>query len=90
MDETSDEDDAPPPGPTHSTGASSTPMGLAGVSSVLGASALSGEAARQPGDDNQDMSVSTLHLYDLHLTQVWTDIAREFTVPATLGGNVYK
>lgn len=69
MDETSDEDDAPPSGPTRSS-QSNPPHGLAGVSSVLSTSVLSAEAPRQPGDDTQDMSVSTLHLYDLHLTQV--------------------
>ncbi|KAJ8737382.1 hypothetical protein PYW07_000653 [Mythimna separata] len=76
MDETSDEDEAPAAGPAHPEGATSVPMGLAGVSSVLGASALSGDAPpRQPGDDNQDMSVSTLHLYDLHLTQAGQNVS---------------
>lgn len=73
MDETSDEEDAPPAGPAQSVsggGASRKGAGLAGVSSVLGASALSGDTPHQPGHDNQDMSVSTLHLYDLHLSQV--------------------
>lgn len=70
MDETSDEDEAPGPAQTNSVPRTSS-RGLAGVSSSLGASALGLEPpAQTPNDDTQDMSVSTLHLYDLHISQV--------------------
>ncbi|CAB3225106.1 unnamed protein product [Arctia plantaginis] len=75
MDETSDEDDMP--GPMRSgTVQQSSSRGLAGVSSALGASALGLEPSVQaPTDDNNDMSVSTLHLYDLHLSQAGQNIS---------------
>lgn len=67
MDETSDEDEAPSAGPAQPAPRSS--LGLAGVSSAVGASAM-GLDPHPASDDNQDMSVSTLHLYDLYLSQV--------------------
>nr|QNO58549.1 autophagy-related protein 9 [Heortia vitessoides] len=74
MDETSDEEDAPGPG-TSMAGAHPHSLGLAGVGSSLGASALGLEAsmAAPPCDDG--MSVSTLHLYDLHLSQVGQNVS---------------
>lgn len=73
MDETSDEEEAVSSS-THLHGRPWTQsMGLTGVGSMLGASVmgLSGPpAAVATADYNQDMSVSTLHLYDLHLSQV--------------------
>ncbi|XP_075990508.1 autophagy-related protein 9 [Anticarsia gemmatalis] len=69
MDETSDEDEGPGPARSMSVPRSPT-IALAGVSSALGTSALGLEVSAQaPTDDTQDMSVSTLHLYDLHLSQ---------------------
>ncbi|CAK1554810.1 unnamed protein product [Leptosia nina] len=63
MDETSDEEE----GPSQSAKGS---VGLAGASSALGASALGLDPSAQlPPDEARDMSVSTLHLYDLHLSQ---------------------
>lgn len=70
MDETSDEEEGMSTAPARKASRS---LGLAGVSSALGASALGLEApgpTAPPGDQMQDMSVSTLHLYDLHLSQV--------------------
>lgn len=70
MDETSDEEEGMSTTPAR-TGSRS--LGLAGVSSALGVSAMgldAPSAAVPPADHNQDMSVSTLHLYDLHLSQV--------------------
>ncbi|XP_049886330.1 autophagy-related protein 9A [Pectinophora gossypiella] len=70
MDETSDEDEGPAPGPTRPSRPPS--MGLAGVSSVIGASTLGLDTPASvpgPADEAHDMSVSTLHLYDLHLSQ---------------------
>ncbi|KAL4717803.1 hypothetical protein ACJJTC_000952 [Scirpophaga incertulas] len=72
MDETSDEEEAEPQvGSRPSTARSgSRGLGLAGVGSSLGASVLGLEApSAAPCDDTRDMSVSTLHLYDLHLSQ---------------------
>ncbi|KAJ0183714.1 hypothetical protein K1T71_000137 [Dendrolimus kikuchii] len=75
MDETSDEDESPTPGPASRT----TSLGLAGVGSAIGASALGLESPPivrgQPCDNNHDMSVSTLHLYDLHLSQAGQNVS---------------
>jgi hypothetical protein len=70
MDETSDEEEAP--GPAASGSVQSRSQGLAGVGSTLGASALGLDSPVEANDDTRDMSVSTLHLYDLHLSQVST------------------
>ena len=59
MDETSDEEE----------GGSRAPVGLAGAGSALGASAMGLPQPDVP-DETRDMSVSTLHLYDIHLSQV--------------------
>lgn len=70
MDETSDEEEGMSTGPARPASRS---LGLAGVGSALGASAMGLDpptTAVPPADHNQDMSVSTLHLYDLHLSQV--------------------
>lgn len=71
MDELSDEEEPPIPGPASRSAARSTSLGLAGVSSALGVSAvgLAPQQQQKPGDDTHDMSVSTLHLYDLHLSK---------------------
>lgn len=67
MDETSDEDE----GPAGSSPPRPTSLGLAGVSSALGASAIGlAPETTQQTDEANDMSVSTLHLYDLHISQV--------------------
>lgn len=74
MDETSDEEEGMS---TTTARTASRSLGLAGVGSALGASAIGLEtpgAAVPPSDHNQDMSVSTLHLYDLHLSQVMQHI----------------
>lgn len=68
MDETSDEDEAPPAGPAHPSGQSGPNLG--GTTSAIGLSALGLDQPRTPDNDTQNMSVSTLHLYDLHLSQV--------------------
>lgn len=70
MDETSDEDEAPPAGPAHPSGQSGNNLGLGGATSAIGLSALGLDQPRTPDNDTQNMSVSTLHLYDLHLSQV--------------------
>ncbi|CAG4942302.1 unnamed protein product [Colias eurytheme] len=58
MDETSDEEEG------------TCLASVAGAGSALGASALGLEpAAEPPPDEARDMSVSALHLYDLHLSQ---------------------
>ncbi|XP_038216287.1 autophagy-related protein 9A [Zerene cesonia] len=58
MDETSDEEE------------SASRASVAGAGSALGASALGLEpTAEPPPDEARDMSVSALHLYDLHLSQ---------------------
>ncbi|CAF4745258.1 unnamed protein product [Pieris macdunnoughi] len=63
MDETSDEEEGP-------SGQSVKDQGLAGASSALGASALGLDPTTEmPADELRDISVSTLHLYDLHLSQ---------------------
>ena len=74
MDETSDEDESPSVRQSTSCRGS---RGLAGVSSALEASALGldprpGTTSSQEQDETNDMSVSTLHLYDIHLSQVST------------------
>lgn len=61
MDETSDEEEG--------GGGSRGTVGLAGASSALGASAVGLPQPDIP-DETRDMSVSTLHLYDIHLSQV--------------------
>ncbi|XP_059059836.1 autophagy-related protein 9A [Achroia grisella] len=73
MDETSDEDEAPSPG-TMRSGSQPQSFGLAGIGSVLGSSALGLETA-EPSDNTRDMSVSTLHLYDLHLSQAGQSVS---------------
>ncbi|XP_026757387.1 autophagy-related protein 9A [Galleria mellonella] len=73
MDETSDEDESPSPGPMQSSSQPQT-SGLAGVSSALGASAL-GLEPTDACDNIRDMSVSTLHLYDLHLSQAGQNVS---------------
>ncbi|VVC90702.1 unnamed protein product [Leptidea sinapis] len=69
MDETSDEEE----GPTQSV---NRPVGLAGTSTALGASAFGMKPATDmPIDEVRDMSVSTLHLYDLHLSQTGPNVS---------------
>lgn len=64
MDETSDEEEGP-------SGQSVKAVSLAGASSALEASAAGLEpTAEILVDEARDMSVSTLHLYDIHLSQV--------------------
>ncbi|XP_063837783.1 autophagy-related protein 9A [Ostrinia nubilalis] len=74
MDETSDEDDEPEAGPARPVRAGA---GLAGVGSSLEASALglSPAAPSAAYDEPRDMSVSTLHLYDLHLSQASQNVS---------------
>ncbi|CAH0745938.1 unnamed protein product [Diatraea saccharalis] len=76
MDETSDEEESPGPATSHSNTRSRS-LGLAGVGSSLGASILGLEApaVEPPCDETKDMSVSTLHLYDLHLSQAGTNVS---------------
>ncbi|XP_053623905.1 autophagy-related protein 9A [Plodia interpunctella] len=74
MDETSDEEEAPEAGPAQSGSRSQTGSGLAGVGSELGASVF-GLETRADTEDTRDMSVSTLHLYDLHLSQASQNVS---------------
>ncbi|XP_039764035.1 autophagy-related protein 9A [Pararge aegeria] len=66
MDEISDEEEGD---------ASRIPVGLAGSSSALGPSAMGLEAPPELPDETRDMSVSTLHLYDLHLSQAVPNVS---------------
>ncbi|XP_026730706.1 autophagy-related protein 9A, partial [Trichoplusia ni] len=75
MDETSDEDEAPPAGPAHPSGQSGNNLGLGGATSAIGLSALGLDQPRTPDNDTQNMSVSTLHLYDLHLSQAGQNLS---------------
>ncbi|XP_063546462.1 autophagy-related protein 9A [Cydia strobilella] len=72
MDETSDEEEDGPGSAVSSARVSSRSFRLAGASSGLGASALglvpADAPADAPADETRDMSVSTLHLYDLHIS----------------------
>ncbi|XP_047543440.1 autophagy-related protein 9A [Vanessa atalanta] len=66
MDETSDEEEG---------GLSRSSAGLAGASSVLGASVFELGAVPELPDEVRDMSVSTLHLYDLQLAQARPNVS---------------
>lgn len=71
MDETSDEED----GSSSGIKSGSRLSGLAGVGSELSSSVMGLPNAQctgtEPNEETRDMSVSTLHLYDLHLSQVY-------------------
>ncbi|KAI8430688.1 hypothetical protein MSG28_000879 [Choristoneura fumiferana] len=75
MDETSDEDEDAETQASSSAGprlmgqSQGSRLGASGLAPTgLGTSAL-GLAADPPPDESRDMSVSTLHLYDLHISQ---------------------
>lgn len=76
MDETSDEDEDADTQASSSAGprlmgqSAGSRLGASGMAPTgLGTSAL-GLATDPPPDESRDMSVSTLHLYDLHISQV--------------------